>query len=49
LFLNLDHLVLSTAGDKKLHRSQKNLDWATGTPVVNVMVVASNRIASLVE
>ena len=31
---SLDHPVLSTTGYKKLHTSQKNLNWTTGTPVV---------------
>ena len=36
----LDHAHLSTAGDKMDHKDPKNLSWTTGTPVVNLMLVA---------
>jgi len=46
----LDHLRLSTAGYKSPPLIPKNLSWATGTPVVNVKLVAKlQRIASTVE
>src|ERR1041384_8854631 len=46
----LDHPSLSTAGYKSPPLIPKNRSWATGTLVVNVMLVAKQqRIAIMVE
>ena len=42
ILAHLDHVRLSTAGDKLDHKPPKNRRWPTGTPVVEVMSVASN-------